>query len=68
LYGDLDGNGVLDVDDLNYVLAAFGDPELFPEGDIFPCGGGDGVIDVDDILAELDAFSGDHACPHPCPP
>ena len=48
--GDLDGNGVVDVDDILQVLAAFGTTD--PSGDI----NGDGIVDVNDILAVVGAF------------
>jgi len=67
-YGDVAGiTCICDVDDIVYVLAAFSNPEMFPDGDIEPCGG-DGDVDVDDLLAEIDVFVGINACPHPCPP
>ena len=72
LYGDLDGSGVVDVDDVLYVLGGFSDTEPclnFPAANLVPCGEpcDQGQIDVSDILAVLDAFIGIAACPVPCP-
>ena len=66
MYGDVApppiGNGLIDVDDIIYVLNGFTDPVSFPEADIAPCGG-NGIIDVDDIIAILDTFTGSPPCP-----
>lgn len=72
LFGDLNGSGTVDVDDILYVLAAFVDNDPctnFPAANIVPCDESceQGQIDVDDILAVLDAFVGIAACPVPCP-
>jgi len=70
LYADLvpsGGDGLLDIDDLAYVLAAFTNPAAYPDCDIAPCGG-DGLIDVEDLTAALSAFAGESMCSHPCPP
>jgi len=47
---DLDGNGAVDLDDLNAVLGAFGSAS--PSADAT----GDGVVDLDDLNAVLQAF------------
>jgi len=63
LYGDVTGDGVVDLNDILCVLDDFGNPNACTgDGDIFPCGGGDGTIDLNDILAILDAFGGNFAC------
>jgi len=66
LYGDLVGNGVVDVSDISCVLDGFESLASCPFADLHPCGG-NGVIDVNDISAILDAFSGISACPNACP-
>ncbi|MEK6677312.1 MAG: M12 family metallo-peptidase [Planctomycetota bacterium] len=70
-YGDVDGSGVVDVDDLGCVLAGF--PLDFTllctqqHADIAPCDP-NGMTDVDDLGTLLDAFAGNAAsCPPPCP-
>jgi len=63
-YGDLVFPfGVVDVDDILFVLDSFSTSTL--GGDIEPCGG-DGDVDVDDILSELAAFAGTELCPPGC--
>jgi hypothetical protein len=58
LYGDLDGSGVVDIDDLTCVVRCFETSGLeCPNGDIAPCGG-DGLCDVDDLVAVVGAFDG----------
>ncbi len=75
VYGDLTGEGVVDLDDILCVLGAFrGDggecslannlPLLLSRADIDPCGG-NGVVDLDDILAVLAALQGVNGCPTP---
>jgi len=66
-WGDVDGTGVVDVDDLLCMLDGFAGK--FPictmvALDLMDCQPS-GQIDVDDILAVLDGFSG---VPYPCPP
>jgi len=67
LYGDVvplpNGNGVVDLDDILFILDAFA--AFHPAADIASCGG-DGGVDLDDILAVLDAFAGDYACVVTC--
>lgn len=48
-FGDLDGNGTVDADDLGLLLAAFGNSA---EGDL----NGDGITDADDLGSLLSAF------------
>jgi len=62
VFGDVDGDADVDVDDILRVLGGFSDPEMFPEADIQPCGG-NGIVDVDDILWILAAFAGENLCP-----
>jgi DNA-binding beta-propeller fold protein YncE len=64
-FGDLDGSGDVDVNDVLYVLDGFADFAAFPGADVAPCGG-DGQVDVGDVLFVLGAFSGSPACPNPC--
>ena len=71
LFGDVDDDGRVDLDDVLCVLNGFAQsytncPLAFV--DIVPCGGGDGVVDIDDVNAVLDAFSGLAHCPDPCRP
>jgi len=63
LYGDLNDDGVVDIDDIFCVLDDFSNRNACSgDGDIFPCGGGNGLIDLDDILAILDTISGSPPC------
>jgi hypothetical protein len=73
-YGDAapppEGNGIVDVDDILYVLDAFADKDPcinFPGSDLSPCDDTCDLVDVDDLLAVLDAFVGIAACESPCP-
>ena len=62
VYGDVNRDGVVDLNDILCVLDDFGNPNACSaDGDIFPCGG-DGIIDLNDILAVLDAFGGNYGC------
>ena len=64
-YGDVNGDGIVDFDDILCVLNGFaGDFSVcsFEDVDIDPCGG-NGTVDFDDILAVLNAFGG---APDPC--
>ena len=70
IWGDLDGNNVVDFDDILFLVEAFEGNFILPleAVDIFPCDP-DGVIDFDDILLELNAFAGDpFPCAVPCEP
>ena len=60
--GDIDGDGAIDVDDVNCVNNAYthGIPAC-PLGDVYPCGG-DGRIDVDDVLAIIAAYENAGEC------
>ena len=49
-YGDADGNGVINVDDVLNVLGSYGSNN--GDGDI----NGDGVCNVDDVLEVLSYF------------
>lgn len=64
--GDLDGDGVINIDDILCMLDAFGGNFACAGGldgaDIAPCGG-NGIVNLDDILAVLAAFSGVVLCP-----
>ena len=64
-FGDLNNDGLIDLDDLLCTLAGFADMADCPSADLFPCGGNH-VIDTDDVLAVLDAFAGVPICPSPC--
>ncbi|MEK6675664.1 MAG: YncE family protein, partial [Planctomycetota bacterium] len=66
VYGDLDGSGIVDIDDLGCTLNAFMLLSSCPAADIFPCGGGDGLVDLDDLIGLLNAFAGISLCPGPC--
>ncbi len=63
-YGDVDGNGVVNLFDLFCVLDAFSgvfeDCEPF-EVDIEPCSGS-GTIDLQDLFAVLNAFNDIDPC------
>jgi hypothetical protein len=65
VYGDLDGDGDVDVDDLLCMVYGYSNLSLCPSGDIDPCKP-DGDIDVDDLLAIVFAYGGTYACAHPC--
>lgn len=67
VHGDVDANGVVDLDDLLCTLDGVADFNACPGADVHPCPkplvsrefprhGGDGVVDLDDLLAVLDAF------------
>lgn len=77
LHGDVfpggQGNCVVDIDDILYLLAAFASPDpctQFPGSNIVPCDQPceEGVVDIDDLLSVLQAFAGVYSCPHPCAP
>jgi len=56
---DIDGNGVVDVDDLLIVMGNWGqagDGTFRPAGDIYPEPNGDCIVNVDDLLAMMSAF------------
>lgn len=73
-YGDINNNGVINLDDILCVLQGFaGDHDCAPLSaqDIFPCSPstgpiGDGFVNLSDILAMLHAFSGTSTCVGPC--
>jgi len=66
LWGDLNGSGVVDVDDMIIMLIAFAAPPSY-HADLFPCDTNN-IVDIDDILSVLAAFSGGgYPCPAPCP-
>jgi len=60
-YGDVNGSGLVDLDDILCVLDGFAASVDCVNADIYPCQP-NGLIDIDDILAELDAYNGDGAC------
>lgn len=64
--GDINGDDIVNLDDILCVLAAFSGNYAcsggLPNADIAPCEG-NGLITLDDILAILRAFSGEHLCP-----
>jgi hypothetical protein len=62
VYGDLDGDHDVDLDDILCVVRGFGNALLCPNADIKPCGGGNGIIDLDDLLAVAAAFAGMPGC------
>jgi hypothetical protein len=67
-YGDVtppSGNGIVNLDDILYVLGCFGSIGNFPNGDLSPCRG-NGICNLDDILAVLGAFSGNSGCHAAC--
>ena len=66
IYGDVDGTGTVDIDDVLCVLSGFAAAALCPPGDIFPCEG-NGLTDIDDVIAILAAFAELQPCPDPCP-
>lgn len=66
IYGDLDGNGVVTLEDILCAVGGFQNFASCPLGDLYPCGGGDGRIDLMDLLAILRAFSGSSVCSSPC--
>jgi hypothetical protein len=63
-YGDLDGDGAADLDDIMCVADGFAGTPC-AGGDIFPCSI-DGSINLDDLLAVIDAFRGSPACTATC--
>jgi hypothetical protein len=69
-WGDLNGDGIVDVSDVLLVLDAFAAPSGTPlyHADLLPClPGPDGMVDVGDILAVLGAFAGNpFPCANPC--
>lgn len=66
LFGDINGDGTVDLDDILCMLSCFAGNYICAGGlaiaDIWPCGG-DGAITLDDILKILAAFAGVDACP-----
>ncbi|MEK6677684.1 MAG: DUF5050 domain-containing protein [Planctomycetota bacterium] len=64
-FGDIDLTGIVDLDDLIIELNGFADPQQYPDGDLYPCGGDD-VIDIDDLIVFLEAFAGNELCAGPC--
>jgi hypothetical protein len=77
LFGDIyppgppQGDCLVDVDDLVYIVAAFGafDPcQTHPNSDLVPCGNACGPVDVDDLTAIVAAYASEYFCGHPCPP
>jgi hypothetical protein len=61
-FGDVNCDGVVNLDDILKVLAGFsGGFAAAPNADLAPCGG-NGLINLDDILAVLAAFAGANPC------
>jgi cysteine-rich repeat protein len=61
-FGDIDGSGLVNLDDILRMLAGFaGDPYYNANGDISPCGA-NGIVSIDDILSVLAAFGGYDPC------
>lgn len=64
-YGDINGSGAVNIDDILCILGCFGGNCICAGGlanaDIMPCGG-NGAITIDDILAILLAFAGGNPC------
>ncbi len=71
LHGDLvAASCVVNVDDVVYVLDAYGDPNpcaTFPRADLIPCGRPCSLVDLSDILSVLSAYRGEYECINPCP-
>ena len=69
VYGDVNQDRGVDIDDLLYILDAMsvGDewPVDFPRADVGPCGG-DGTVDMDDAIGVLSGFMGSPDCATPC--
>ncbi|NOT02878.1 MAG: hypothetical protein HOP29_19940, partial [Phycisphaerales bacterium] len=64
-YGDVNGDGAVDIFDILCVLDGFAgnfDTCALVNLDLTPCPAGDGVIDIFDILAVLDGFAGEQGC------
>jgi len=61
-FGNADGGGPVDIDDLMCVLRGVARFEECPSGDLAPACTGDGVIDLEDVLAVIQAFGGDDPC------
>jgi probable HAF family extracellular repeat protein len=79
LFGDVSpaapeqGDCAVDVDDLVYIVGAYGaaDPCLnFPGSNLVPCGQvcTEGLVDVDELVAIVRAYAGIYDCPSPCGP
>ncbi|MEK6675878.1 MAG: hypothetical protein AABZ47_09525, partial [Planctomycetota bacterium] len=65
-WADMDGSGVVDVDDLIILLVAFA-TNTAGAPDLLPCATND-LVDVDDLVGFLGAFAGEpYPCPAPCP-
>lgn len=71
LFGDINGDGIIDIFDILHVLDGFAGvfvpPATKSNVDLAPCDG-DGVIDIFDILAVLDGFAGVNLCACPLGP
>ena len=65
IYGDVNGDGAVDLFDIFCVLDGFVDDFSTcskSNVDISPCPGGDGIVDLFDIFGVLDAFVGSDNC------
>lgn len=69
MYGDVNSDGNVDLDDVVCVLDGFARNYrcAFRQIDIHPCEG-DGVIDLSDVSAVLESFVGNYQCEDPCEP
>ena len=71
LFGDVNTDGVVNLDDILCTLNGFsGSFEYCPLEfvDVSPCGGGDGIVNLNDILAVLSAFADNPPCDQACLP
>jgi hypothetical protein len=67
------GDCTVDVDDLAYLVGAYGagDPCFtFPGSNLVPCGQvcTEGFVDVDELVAIVRAYAGIYDCAAPCGP
>jgi len=65
-YGDVNQSGMVDLEDVQCILAGYESLSACVHGDIAPCQP-DGLIDLADLLAVLDAYNGVYLCASPCP-
>jgi hypothetical protein len=65
-HGDVNEDGLVDVDDILCALNGFANPSSCPGSDIMPCAGGDSMIDLTDIMSLMDAFTGSFDCTDAC--
>ena len=69
LWGDLNNDGLVDIDDVILILAGFGGDftnATLENMDLFPCEP-NGLVDIDEVIIILAAFGdGSYPCPPPC--